>query len=340
IFEPFVQAHRTVQDQRAGVGLGLAISRELARAMHGDVTVESRPGEGSTFTITLPRSPAATPARPADARQNPAPANAARPTGTPLVLVVEDDDIAATVIERHLQGAGYRTTRAANGAEGLQRAREAKPDAITLDLRMPVMDGWELLHALGHDDATRCIPVIVLSMAEEASSAAALGAAGVLAKPVRREQLLGALEGLEIVPAEGSSRVLVVDDDPAAVELVAAHLTGHGHAVTKAYGGQQALDSAAAEPPDLMILDLMMPEVTGFHVLDNLRRDPATQDMPVLVMTAKILSAEERRLLEREAVAVLEKGRGRGSLLEEVDRAIRARQAAGARPRQPGGQQG
>jgi len=239
--------------------------------------------------------------------------------------VIEDDDPTAELIAAYLTSAGYETERARNGAEGLEMARSLKPDGITLDVMMPVMDGWTFLQESSADAALAQIPVIVLSLANDLKHGYSLGASAVLGKPIRRDELFAALAKVNVLPTgSGPARVLVVDDDPKAVDLVSDYLASFGHQVHKAYGGAHGIAIAGDEHPDLVILDLMMPEVNGFMVVEKLRENPRTSDIPIIILTAKIVSADERRRLNGHIVAIAEKsGIDRATFLSEVNRAVR-----------------
>jgi CheY-like chemotaxis protein len=198
---------------------------------------------------------------------------------------------------------------------------------------MPVMDGWTFLEEAGADPALIVIPVIVLSLASDLSHGFSLGASAVLGKPVRRDELCQALAKAQIIAQPGTpARVLVVDDDPRAVDLVADVLASFGHHVSRAYSGAHGIELAEREHPDLVILDLMMPEVNGFMVVEHLRAQARTADIPIIILTAKIVSEEERKRLNGHIVAVAEKsGINRAAFLTEVARAVRQPETVGGR---------
>ncbi len=342
LFREFTQVDGSLSRRHEGTGLGLALTKRLVELHGGTITVTSAPGEGSTFTVRLPivaASEAAggrlqvegdtAPAMQPSTQHSALSTQHSREAQPPLILVIEDDEQTAALIVAYLESAGYRTARATNGEEGLQKARELRPDGITLDVMMPVMDGWTFLEAAGADPALRAIPVIVLSLANDLSHGFSLGASAVLSKPVRRDELYQALANAHLTaPASAPARVLVIDDDPKAVDLVADYLASFGHHVSKAYGGAHGIDLAEREHPDLVILDLMMPEVNGFMVVERLRANPRTADIPIIILTAKIVSAEERQRLNGHIVAVAEKsGINRAAFLTEVGRAVRQRES-------------
>jgi signal transduction histidine kinase/DNA-binding response OmpR family regulator len=339
LFREFTQVDGSLTRRHEGTGLGLALTKRLVELHGGTISVRSAVGEGSTFTVRLPRT--STESRVLSTEQETALTQYTAPTQysvpstqysrkTPLILVVEDDDPMADLVAAYLESAGYETARARNGEEGLRMARELAPDGITLDIMMPVMDGWTFMEQASEDAALSRIPVIVLSLANDLKHGFSLGASAVLGKPVRRDELFQALAGVNLAPRPNDpARVLVVDDDPTAVELVSDYLASFGHQVHKAYSGAHGIEIAGDEHPDLIILDLMMPEMNGFTVVDRLHGDPHTADIPIIILTAKIVSAEERQRLNGHIVAIAEKsGIDRAAFLSEVNRAVRSRVAA------------
>jgi signal transduction histidine kinase/CheY-like chemotaxis protein len=333
LFREFTQVDGSLSRRHEGTGLGLALTKRLVELHGGTISVRSAPGAGSTFTVRMPvadRDAEHGVQYETDTLVGSSLEPQTVDTEHPLILIVEDDDPTAALIAAYLESAGYETARARNGEEGLQMARTLKPGGITLDVMMPVMDGWAFLEASSADAELAKIPIIVLSLADDLKHGYSLGASAVLGKPIRREALFAALEKVNLVP-KGSdpARVLVIDDDPKAVDLVSDYLASFGHQVLKAYGGAHGVEIADDEHPDLVILDLMMPEVNGFMVVDKLRETPRTSDIPIIILTAKIVSAEERRRLNGHIVAIAEKsGINRATFLSEVNRAVRTHVAA------------
>lgn len=326
LFQAFVQIDSSLSRQYAGTGLGLTMVRRLAELHGGGLMVHSREGEGSVFTVWLPwrevhddKAPALPAPRPADAAGG---EPAACGTG-PLVLVVEDDPRAASLMRLQLQSQGYRVEFANTAEQGLVRAAELRPAALVLDIILPGMDGWDMLARLKDRADTSHIPVVIVSITDEARRGFALGAAQVLVKPVTQGELLAALAAAGLDEPPTAARVLVVDDDPKAVALVSKHLQVAGYTPLGAYGGQEALDLVRSDPPELIVLDLMMPHVSGFDVVHGLRGHPDTAGIPIIVLTAKLLTRDDRTQLSGKVQQVMEKTDFHSiGLLAEVKRAL------------------
>lgn len=298
LFEAFAQAEASTSKKYGGTGLGLAITRRFAQMMGGDVTVASQPGEGSTFTIRLPAdAPGALPAADADA------AEGSGAAGT--ILVIDDQPEAREIVRRLLVAEGFRVIEAASGTQGLALAREQRPDAITLDVLMPGMDGWAVLEALKADPEVAGIPVIMLTMLDDHRLGFALGASEYLTKPIDRDRLRGLVTRYR---RHGAREVLVVEDDPPTRELLRRLLESDGWTVAEAENGRAGLESLASRPPGLILLDLMMPVMDGWQFARELRAHEAWRDIPVVVITAKDLTPEDRRALNGGVQGVLQKG--------------------------------
>jgi CheY-like chemotaxis protein len=240
-----------------------------------------------------------------------------------VVLVIDDDPTVLELMERFLLKEGFAVITAANGVEGLRRAREARPAAITLDVLMPDLDGWAVLAALKSDPALAYIPVILVSVVDEQSRGYSLGAADYLVKPVDRERLNEALRRL--CGGRRTGRLLVVEDDITTRQIVRQALEREGWAVTEAENGRVGLARLAEARPDAIVLDLMMPEMDGFEFLGELRRDNAWRDVPVLVLTAMDLGEADRRRLSGEVERIIRKDAGdRDELLREISRLLSA----------------
>jgi CheY-like chemotaxis protein len=319
LFQDFMQADASTSRKYGGTGLGLAISRRFCRLMGGDITVQSAPGRGSTFTMSLP----ATTEQPGDEER---PSSLMRPTRLvslgrlPLVLVVDDDATVRELMERFLVKEGFSVVTAAGGLEALARARELGPAAVTLDIMMPDLDGWTVLAALKGDPALADIPVVVVTILDEKRRGFALGAAEYMVKPIDRDRLLDLLRTICGRPA---GRVLLIEDDEATRAVIHQILTRDGWTIDEADNGRIALERLATAVPDVIVLDLMMPEMDGFEFLAELRSRPDGRDVPVLVVTAKDLTEDDRRRLNGGVERViLKRGYGPDELLSELRHAL------------------
>jgi CheY-like chemotaxis protein len=324
LFEPFTQVDSSIARRQGGTGLGLSLVRRLAEMHGGTVGVGSRPGVGSRFCVWLPyRAAAATAPEGRTARDAPALSAPA----VPLALVIEDDDRMADMIAVQLHAEGFEVMRAATAEEGLVRAAKHKPQLITLDIFLPAMDGWEFMRRLKAEPKLADTPVVIITISGDLDRGLALGARRVLHKPFAREELVAALAGLVGERRNGTpARVLVVDDNVQAVELVATVLEAEGYSVLRAYGGAEAIEVARSARPDLVILDLIMPQVSGFEVAHALRESEDTACIPILVLTAKDLTAEDHARLNGAVSAILAKASfSRGELLAELRRAMALR---------------
>jgi len=300
LFEAFTQAEASTAAKYGGTGLGLAISRRFCQLMGGDVAVESVAGTGSVFTVRLPAAgPAAVVESDAGRR------SVARKSGG-TVLVIDDDAAARELVSRFLEKQGLAVEVAVDGRAGLQAARERPPDVITLDVVMPGIDGWSVLTALKGDPATAHIPVVMLSVVDERNLGIALGAAEFLTKPIERDQLLRVLR--RYGRPDAPRRVLVVEDDDLTRTTLGRAMQDEGWEVTLAEHGRAALARLAERVPDLVLLDLMMPEMNGFEFLEALRGREVWRTVPVVVITAKDLTDVERRRLNGGVQRVVSKG--------------------------------
>ena len=328
LFQAFQQLDSSLERNFEGTGLGLALVKRMAALHGGTVAVASAPGKGSCFAVWLPCRTGADVGAGLPANLQPA-ATAASNAVTPdakRVLVIEDDDKAAQILRLYLESASFCVAYAPDAESGLEMAVRERPDLVTLDLLLPGMGGWEVLEHLKADPALAGVPVVIVTIVDVPSRAGfVLGAAKVLQKPVRRETLLGALRELGLGgKARRKFTVLAVDDDPKALELIAASLAGEKNcALLRASSGQEAINSVRQAAPDLMILDLMMPGVSGFDVVDALKNDPATAAMPILILTAKTVSETDRKRLNGHVLKIMEKSSfDRERFLAEVQRAI------------------
>jgi signal transduction histidine kinase/CheY-like chemotaxis protein/PAS domain-containing protein len=311
LFQDFVQADASTTRKYGGTGLGLAISRRFCQMMGGDITVTSEAGQGSTFTIRLP----------VDAQESVSPPAAAprtKPVEAPkeaqLILVVDDDLTVREVVGRYLERAGFSVVTADGGQEALRLARELRPAAITLDIMMPGMDGWTVLAAIKGDPELADIPVVLVSIVDEKNRGFSLGATDYLVKPVDREKLTRMLRN---IVGTLDRHVLLVDDDDFGRRAMRDGLQQNGWEVTEAGNGRVGLTVLGEGLPDVIVLDLMMPEMDGFEFLEELRRNPQWHDIPVVVVTARDLSDEDRSRLNGGAERIIQKTGG-DELLDEV----------------------
>jgi len=319
VFEEFSQADDSTTRDYGGTGLGLPISQRFCQMMGGDITVESTLGQGSTFTIRLPlevgeatqvavQAPSALPQKPGEER---------------VVLVIDDDPDALDLLGRTLQAAGVRVVATSDGREAVRLAQTLQPTAITLDVLMPGMDGWEVLRELKADSETRHIPVFMVTMTDDRELGYALGATEFLTKPVDREQLVRLLERHPTAGAE--RRALVVDDQADNRQVLRSALEHEGWQVSEAENGQEALDKLADVSPSLILLDLLMPVMDGFEfVLEMRKRDPS-HAIPIVVVTAKDITEQDRRRLNGGIVSLIAKGGlDRDSLLAQIREQVAA----------------
>ncbi len=337
LFQAFMQADGSTMRRFGGTGLGLALTRSFARLLGGDVFVSSQPGIGSVFRLVLPvdQGAAALTAEKAGIAKAGIAKAGVRLAGTGQqaahILVIDDDPAAQQVIAATLEREGYRVSVASSGSEGLTRARDEAPDAITLDILMPQVDGWSVLTALKNDPQLRHIPVIVVSIAGDRTLAVSLGAAASLGKPIDRAELVKVLNE-QLNPPGGGLRggvVLAVEDEPQSWELTERTVNSLGYRCAIASNGREALTWLNANPPPALVLvDLLMPEMDGFEFLTALRARPSWRNIPVIVVTAKQIKATERQVLETLARQIVAKGHSAHSELARAVREVLAIPAA------------
>ncbi len=325
LFNPFSQIDSGLSRKFAGSGLGLAMVRQLVELHGGAVAVESAVDEGSRFTVWLPlRAPgAAAPAATSIAMPSVRVAPGAR-----VALMVEDDHKSADLIRVQLEAEGFTVLHATSAEAALVLAVEQPLALITLDIMLPNMDGWEFLDRLKQVPSLRHIPVVIISIVADRQRGFALGAAAVMQKPLSRTELKDILVRVGLFPVAPGRvlRVLAVDSDPDALDLVAARLRGVASTVLRASGGREAIEIACRELPDLIVLALVMPEVNGFEVVAALNAHPDATTIPIVVVTAKQVTAEDRLLLNGSVSEIMEKAElDRDRLIVAVRRAMAGR---------------
>jgi signal transduction histidine kinase/CheY-like chemotaxis protein len=326
IFDAFYRLRKSGEGAE-GTGLGLAITESLVKLQGGTLGLESEPGQGSCFYFRLPGANAVR------EKLTHVKRDARKPEKAPKILIIEDDAATVHLIESQLTSAGYQVISCDQPQRALKMAADEQPQAITLDLLMKPTSGWEILLHLKRDPRTTSIPVIVVTIVDNPGTGAALGADGYLVKPVDKATLLAAVERcLEARASSSPSRpVLVVDDDAATREIIAELLTTKGYAVETAQDGASARAQVAASLPELVVLDLVLPRVSGFELLAEWRADRRTAELPIFVLTSKDLSTQEKTYLHAHAQSLFRKQESwQESLLRELQRALDKPQVAKA----------
>ena len=327
LFQAFTQADTSTTRKYGGTGLGLAISQKFCRLMGGEITIESALGQGATFRVRLPAIVAESRTEILPRSEETSSTTALMSEGAPTVLVIDDDPTVHDLVQRFLNKEGLNMIGARSGEEGIRLAKEVHPAAITLDVLMPGMDGWAVLTELKADPALSEIPVIMLTIMDEKQMGYALGAADYLTKPIDWDRLAAIL--LRYDCARPPCPLLVVEDDPVMREMLRRRLEKENWTVIEAENGRVALERMAERQPDLILLDLMMPEMDGFQFLDEIRKRKDWHAIPVIVVTAKELSAEDRQRLNGSVEKILQKGAySREELIREVRDLVKASIAA------------
>lgn len=311
IFDEFRQVDGSTTRNHEGTGLGLAICGKLASLLAGDIEVDSDTGKGSTFTLSLPlRKVDEEDVKKKQLIENKRLANE-RNTFSNTVVVIDDDPDIRAELKTYLTQAGYRVETARNGKQGIELVRTVRPVAVTLDIMMPEMDGWEVIRLLKESRETDQIPIVIVSVADDQETGMALGAAGYIPKPISRKRILKAIQSISKgeLAKNKSNEILVVEDNEVASLQIQLTLEEKGYQVSVAGNGQAALEAIRKTCPRAVVLDLMMPGIDGFQVLESLRADPKTRDLPILVLSAKELTSEEReRLAHNNVHQLIKKG--------------------------------
>jgi PAS domain S-box-containing protein len=304
IFEEFRQIDR--DGAHEGTGLGLAITKRLVEQQGGNIWLESEFGKGARFSFTLPAASGQSHVTP-HLTPRIQPSSNSSSGKMPLVLIVDDEVPAREILASYLEPEGFRVEIACSAAEAIAKARELQPDAITLDILMPNSNGFDTLLSLKSESDTAHIPIIVVSIVDQQKMGFALGAADYLVKPVDKGRLLRTIRKYTQPLTIAESLILVVDDDPSTLDLLETTLHSAGYKTKTALSGKAALDTLAHTRVNGILLDLVMPEMDGFEVLEHVKHDAALKDIPVIILTAKSLTEEDGEVLKRQAQALLQK---------------------------------
>jgi signal transduction histidine kinase/CheY-like chemotaxis protein len=318
IFEAFVRLTQT-GSATEGTGLGLAITSRLVELHGSKLGIESRPGEGTCFYFSLPLI--------AIAGDQPAQTSMPMPRArkAPRILIIEDNEVTGQLIQSQLTSSGYETLKCAQPERAMEMAAEHQPDAITLDLLMQPVHGLEVLLQLKNDPRTSKIPVIVVTIVDQPGVGTALGADEYLIKPVDKATLLAAVE--RCLTSRGGAAptrtILVVEDDASTLEVIVELLKAYGYAVSTATDGEQARVSVTQFLPELVILDLVLPKMSGFELLAEWRSNPRTADLSVFVLTSKDLTKEEEKYIHAHAESLFRKQNSwREPLIKQLERVV------------------
>ncbi|MFD2170412.1 MHYT domain-containing protein [Tumebacillus lipolyticus] len=314
LFQPFTQADSSTTRKYGGTGLGLAISQRFCNILGGDIDVESEFGHGSTFTCWLPAAPSGQELvadLPEDDREH------VQEASQVSILLIDDEPFNQQLMRRYLAKEGWTMAFANSGQEGLLLAKKLRPKVICLDILMPSMDGWSVLSALKNDPELEDIPVVIWSMTNDKNLGYSLGASEFLTKPVHKDRLIEVMN--KYITDSNDQSVLVIEDDMTTSEMMTRLLQKAGYTVTEAKNGRLALDCIAKEVPKLILLDLMLPEMDGFQFVAELRKRESWSEIPIVVVTAKSITAEERMRLNGHVKNIIQKGTfDHQSLLAEI----------------------
>ncbi len=313
LFKPFRQASGGKDVNQHGIGLGLAITKKLVELHGGSIWIDSEYQQGTAVRFKIPMVIDATSERLKQAemlidalyRENKAGENGEKP----LALVIEDSVQAGELLRLHIESAGYRVEIARDGSDAIEKAKRLHPNVITLDLMLPLKDGWQVMKELKRHPLCKHIPIVIVSIIDEKNLGFSLGAVDYFVKPVNKEDLLSALDRVRLQPKAHSQipKVLVIDDDKAATDLVQVILENEGYLVLKAFHGKEGIEMAARERPDVIILDLIMPEMSGVNVAYQLKQIPATRTIPIIILTSMDIDEETKDKLGNYVTGLMSK---------------------------------